>query len=749
MKNPKFLRSIGVALMAFSMAAMGGCFAPQGGRPVSESSRTESDEIKFEEQAVSWTDADTEEFWTAIIENATQTSTAPRLADADEERGEGVLETFGTQYLPNAYAYYQEVRATAKEREQIFRETFPDGRASDASGGAIYEKVRKATAKAVAEMFRRHDELCHYLFLYRMGAISNKELADLDKTRISVVIFVNLSEAAPPAAYNRSAPILAQAEIDFATKYLPETRAAFQRLDNAFSEGVKAYGEWRETALLVDAIRSDVYFFQPLRERLDDIHGQMDIIVRMVKEKKLLHAVGKASASDLADTDYEKGLAIQQFEKGLPVGPIVAGHVQTVVNAFKKPRLAIKEIVAGMVQIPDKGYKIGKTEVTQVQWESIMGENPSDYQGDNNPVENVSWNDCQVFLKKLNALPAVKQSGLVFRLPTDAEWEYACRAGATWWGYCKLSDGTEIKESTLGQVAWFNDNSDKKTHPVGQKKPNAFGLYDMHGNVDEWCQDELGSLTSEQTLASLHSFFHRDFEHDRVIHGGDWCHGAPGCEASRRGNQSPSDRSNHIGFRLCASFAVDLVAIPGRRFLMGRYEVTQAQWEAVMGENPAKFKGADLPVENVSWDDCQQFLKNLNALPAVKESGLTFRLPTEEEWGYACRTGLWSWGCSYGPLANNSIISEATLDLVAWFKVNSDKKTHPVGQKKPNAFGLYDMHGNVWEWTDTAEGGNRVICGGGWGCSAGSCECSSRNGYSPSSRFIDVGFRVCASGKDD
>ena len=149
-----------------------------------------------------------------------------------------------------------------------------------------------------------------------------------------------------------------------------------------------------------------------------------------------------------------------------------------------------------MVRIPGKDYWMGKFQVTQAQWEAVMGENPSEweavmgvnpseFEGAENPVENVSWDDCQEFLEKLNAQPAAKASGLVFRLPEEDEWEYACRAGAEG-DYCKLADGTEIEEETLDEVAWFSDNSDGTTHPVGRKKPNAFGLYDMHGNVEEW-----------------------------------------------------------------------------------------------------------------------------------------------------------------------------------------------------------------------------------------------------------------------
>ena len=196
----------------------------------------------------------------------------------------------------------------------------------------------------------------------------------------------------------------------------------------------------------------------------------------------------------------------------------------------------VEGIVASMVPIPGKDYLMGKFPVTQAQWEAVMGKNPSEFKGANRPVETVSWNDCQKFLKKLNASPAAKASGLVFRLPEENEWEFACRAGATG-NYCKLDDGTEIAEETLGEVAWFDDNSGGETHPVGQKKPNAFGLYDMHGNVWEWTQTADGG--------------------DRVIRGGSWRYSARVCESSIRYWYSPSDRSSRLGFRLCASGRAD------------------------------------------------------------------------------------------------------------------------------------------------------------------------------------------------
>ena len=125
-----------------------------------------------------------------------------------------------------------------------------------------------------------------------------------------------------------------------------------------------------------------------------------------------------------------------------------------------------------------KPYYLGKFEVTQEQWEAIMGENPSSHKGKNLPVDTISWDNIYLFIRKLN-----QKEGQKYRLPTEAEWEYAARAGGTG----LYSFGDNAKE--LGQYGWFKDNSGGKPHPVGQRKPNAFGLYDMHGNVWEWVHD--------------------------------------------------------------------------------------------------------------------------------------------------------------------------------------------------------------------------------------------------------------------
>jgi formylglycine-generating enzyme required for sulfatase activity len=183
-----------------------------------------------------------------------------------------------------------------------------------------------------------------------------------------------------------------------------------------------------------------------------------------------------------------------------------------------------------------KGFWMGKHEVTQEQWEKVMGTNPSNFKGAKNPVEKVSWNDCQEFLKKLNEV--VRDRG--FRLPTEAEWEYACRAGT------KTEFYSGDNDNDLAEAGWYSGNSDSKTHPVGEKKPNAFGLHDMHGNVWEWCQDWYGDYSpgdvSDPTGPSSGSL--------RVLRGGSWISNSAYCRTASRYSRVPAYSVSYRGFRV-------------------------------------------------------------------------------------------------------------------------------------------------------------------------------------------------------
>jgi formylglycine-generating enzyme required for sulfatase activity len=185
-------------------------------------------------------------------------------------------------------------------------------------------------------------------------------------------------------------------------------------------------------------------------------------------------------------------------------------------------------------------------------------------------------------------------------------------------------------------------------------------------------------------------------------------------------------------------------------YYVGKYEVTQAQYLLVMGMTPGKFKGSDRPVEAVTWNDATEFCRRL-----VHQTGKTVRLPTEAEWEYACRAGSTTRFCfdeSDGPLGD-----------YAWYISNSGRKTHPVGGKRPNAWGLYDMHGNVWEWcadwydegyyansprenpSGPTNGDSRVLRGGGWYGNGNNCRTAYRHWNGPTNRNYNIGFRVVVS----
>ena len=478
-----------------------------------------------------------------------------------------------------------------------------------------------------------------------------------------------------------------------------------------------------------------------------------------------------------------------------------------------------------------KPYYLGKYEVTQEQWEAVMENNPSVTKSAKLPVTNVSWNDCQEFIKKLNT----KTNG-GYRLPTEAEWEYACRAGTT----TAYSFGNEI----TSQDANYGDSKIGKPLAVGSYKPNAFGLYDMHGNVWEWCEDWYldylaGEVTDPRGPAT---------GGNRVFRGGSIGDHQSYARSSNRNFNPPSFQNHLLGLRLAktANFKIskpdfieeakakqmelvklkqeeeamvkrmelvklkqeeeakakqlelvklkqeedakakqmklvklkqeeevkfafiekDLVLIPAGKFLMGspasemgrltgerqyqvtitkpyyigKFEVTQEQWENVMGDNPSVTKGAKLPVTDVSWLYCQEFIKKLNA----KTKG-GYRLPTESEWEYACRAGTTT-AYSYGASLTKS---DANIDGAS---------IKPVGNYRPNAFGLYDMHGNVWEWCEDwygedsagsvtdpqgpATGTSRVMRGGSFVINESFARSSTRGILSPAGRSGGGGLRL-------
>jgi formylglycine-generating enzyme required for sulfatase activity/serine/threonine protein kinase len=574
-----------------------------------------------------------------------------------------------------------------------------------------------------------------------------------------------------------------------------------------------------------------------------------------------------------------------------------------------------------------KPFYLAMYQVTQAEYEKVMGVNPSAFtekqvevstfkpplpetevknrlddqkkvagrDTSRHPVESVNWDDAKEFCQRLSAMPAERTARRVYRLPTEAEWEYACRAGTTTRWYC----GDD--EVGLRECAWFDKNSGGMTHPVGQNKPNAWGLYDMSGNVEQLCADRFSpdyyrhSPPGDPNGPPAGSV--------RVVRGGYWDNIASCCRSAFRAPYGPTSRNHYFGFRVVVdaglpqsagsgeqaagaragipspasestsrqtspipnpqslipplakpsmvateaaqiqkqwaerlgvaaemsnSLGMKFTLIPPGEFEMGStpeeigwalkegkkrnefpwyfervsaeaprhrvkitkpfylamYDVTQGQYETVMGVNPSAFTakqmdpsafkpplaksdlifrqndgkkvaGADSsrrPVETVNWDEAMEFCRRLSALPAEQAGKRGYRLPTEAQWEYACRAGTttrWYSGDD-----------EADLGECGWFLTNAQAKTHPVGEKRPNAWGLYDMHGNVWQWCadcfsldyykqsplvdPTCNSGEpcRVLRGGAWSYSAAYCRASHRYSFAPSARHRECGFRV-------
>ena len=427
------------------------------------------------------------------------------------------------------------------------------------------------------------------------------------------------------------------------------------------------------------------------------------------------------------------------------------------------------------------GFSIGQTEVTQELWIAVMGSNNSTFTGDlQHPEEEVSWNRAQEFISKLNEL-----TGKTFRLPTEAEWEYAARGGNKSLGY-KYAGSNNIDE-----VAWYSPDGpeddyaigdwDIGTHAVAKKKPNELGLYDMSGNVAEWCYDWCGNYSSEPQTNPVGPTTGTY----RMLRGGSWSNCAKGCRVSfRESDYTPPYRmSFNFGLRLALDenevitvngVSFTMIKVKGGTFTMGatdeqgtdansnespthqvtlsdyyigQTEVTQELWQAVMGDNPGSDNGdGKYPVNRISWNMAQDFITQLNSV-----TGLSFRLPTEAEWEFAARGGNMSKG--YKHAGSND------LNEVAWYGSNSNGLLHVVGLKKPNELGIYDMNGNVWEWTQDwyglysseaqtnptgpSSGSSKVHRGGCWNNNSQYSRVSGvRHTYPPTAGGTGEGFRL-------
>ena len=457
-------------------------------------------------------------------------------------------------------------------------------------------------------------------------------------------------------------------------------------------------------------------------------------------------------------------------------------------------------------------FWMAKTPVTQEQWKAVTGVSKGRFKGADRPVEGICYLDVLEFLSILTQqhdLPA----GWEFAVPTEAQWEYACRAG----------ERGPYSGGSLEELAWYEDNSGGRTNKVGQKKPNAWGLHDMHGNVKEMCW--INGLHRKGTNPMGHNPQDPYDRHCNLIslRGGSWNSSAIACRAAdRRSRTNMIDKGNAklsvYGFRIAIvpriegqvgiaadeqdwsdarganeakieelmlphkagdslflytpnDWHITFQYIPSGRFIMGspadeegrnsdenQVEVSisrpfwlakgpldQISWQAVKGTNPSDIKGGQLPVVCVSWEDAQNYINELNTNMPLPD-GWKFALPTEAQWEYACRAG------DQGPYSGGD------LDRVCWYDANSEECLHEaIGYKFSNTWGLYNMHGNVWEWCadwygDKLSGGIdplgpasgewRVQRGGSAFSGEHSCRAATRDRSEPDGSSYEAGFRV-------
>jgi eukaryotic-like serine/threonine-protein kinase len=413
-------------------------------------------------------------------------------------------------------------------------------------------------------------------------------------------------------------------------------------------------------------------------------------------------------------------------------------------------------------------FYLGTYEVTKSEYQYRMR------QGAEEPVTGLIWKRVTEYCRKLSDLPEEKAAGRVYWLPTEAQWEYACRAGTTT-KYC-FGD----RDEELAQYAWFGEGWYAPAHPVGKKKPNAWGLFDMHGNVWELCADWCsGSYYDNSPLEDPSG--PRTAEY-RVIRGGNCVHSPSHTCSADRGRFVPGN--SEMGFRLACvlfnktsappfrrlrfsasseredeqppvwtapptakrpggrpqiavapfdtakakqhqeawanylgvpvemknSIGISFKLVPPGEFVMGSdgdaraiasarwpkhkvritrpfylgtYEVTKSEYQ-----DEAR-KGIEEPVVSMSWEDAVDYCRKLSESPEEKAAGRVYYLPTEAQWEYACRAGTTT-NYSFGD-------KEEKLTQYAWFENNADGRAHAVGELKPNAWGVHDLHGNVWE----------------------------------------------------
>ncbi|MCR5183594.1 MAG: SUMF1/EgtB/PvdO family nonheme iron enzyme [Opitutales bacterium] len=438
------------------------------------------------------------------------------------------------------------------------------------------------------------------------------------------------------------------------------------------------------------------------------------------------------------------------------------------------------QVVPELVKIRE-GFWAGTCEITRHQWDAFEGTTKETGFVDTVPVGGVSWYEAKRYCEKLTAY--AREHGLIseeyfFRLPTNEEFTELCR---------HREDENENepwdKNSFCG---WSRENCHGSPHPVGELAPNAYGIFDMHGNMLEWTEDKTyrGSSIHHSNNTDCHcgekSWTHPDRKNWSdlgfrivlvsknavpAVEGKESVPAVEGKESvpveksvppavpvepilTKEEEARRKVREEAVAYvGILQEIKDGFVEIPRKDYQASRYELTQRAYRLMMGKNPSyPVKGYTeeememLPVTNVSWSEACRFCEKLTRLS--RAAGLIgedweFRLPTTDEWEYICRAGTQTWFCNGN--------TGRDLDRVAWWSGNSRAHPHTCGLKAPNKWGLYDMHGNVWEWCQDLKKSKSEVpaCGGSCREPMGYCRSNSVKHYkSADISKADVGFRL-------
>lgn len=417
------------------------------------------------------------------------------LSEAEALEGKSILAEFAEKFLPNAYANYEKKREALLLLQQVFNEEFPEPWTIKDSNQKwdAFNKVLEKFVRARTEYFICHDELLHYWYMYRFGVLGGADLAQIDAKPLAVPLY---RECFRRGVLFDKVNLFEENARVFAVKYAPESNAVYQKMEHEFKQLDALIKEVGIAQRKMDSVRYYCTFFTAIEKR-NELVRKMSALSKSLTSWYFEHKTMEKTSEEVAKYDREEAKKLTPFIKALP--SYIKENVSDVTCII--PR-------SDMISIPGLRYKIQRTEVTQAQWEAVMGNNPSKFKGLNEPVENVSWDDCQKFIEKLNKL-----EGRKYRLPTAKEWEYACRA----------------------------DRGKRKIKNMGQKEPNAWGLYDMHGSVWEWCQD-----FDPSGYCTNYSWY-------RVIRGGGGYYDAVNCHPFSRNHLGPGNFYYRLGFRLALS----------------------------------------------------------------------------------------------------------------------------------------------------------------------------------------------------